>query len=427
MNKKLKGLLSIFTIFITTSLFAQESLSLGQAIEIGLKNNFNIEIAKKSSEIAKLNTGWGMAGGYPSISIGAGTVFSSDILSTPSTGTLTTNAGLNVDWLLFGGLKVRTTKFISDLKYDLAKGSEMLEVENTIKSIILSYYSIAIEKELLTLYQDVLKLSKDRYEREKMSYDLGGTDTYNLIQAENAYLTDQKRLVQQKRAIKTATYQLNSVINVAIDKAWSIETDINIPKFDYSLSAMSDKMFSNNTNLKNQYINQQISEEGIQLAKSNIYPQISAFAKLGYVNNMLTSSAPVVNTFTPSVGATISFNLYNGGSVKRNVKIAELNSNISKVSTSQMKQYLTTQLMQSFDRYTYNKELVDLSVKEVDVAKTSLDISYEKYNNGSISSFDFRQVQITYYQAVYGKLTLIFELIQANTELTQLVGGLLSE
>ena len=48
---------------------AQDSLSLSDAIQIGLKKNFDIQISAKNIEINKLQNTWGQAGRYPTIDI----------------------------------------------------------------------------------------------------------------------------------------------------------------------------------------------------------------------------------------------------------------------------------------------------------------------------------------------------------------------
>ena len=50
-------------------LIAQDSLSLSDAIQIGLKQNFDIQISTKNVEINKLQNTWGQAGRYPTVDI----------------------------------------------------------------------------------------------------------------------------------------------------------------------------------------------------------------------------------------------------------------------------------------------------------------------------------------------------------------------
>ena len=51
---------------------AQEELSLSKAIEVGLENNYQLKIYRKSEKVSELNNTWGNAGAYPSLEFNLG-------------------------------------------------------------------------------------------------------------------------------------------------------------------------------------------------------------------------------------------------------------------------------------------------------------------------------------------------------------------
>jgi outer membrane protein TolC len=48
---------------------AQDTLSLARAIQIGLQNNFDVQIGNLNVDIAKNNNNWGQAGRLPTINL----------------------------------------------------------------------------------------------------------------------------------------------------------------------------------------------------------------------------------------------------------------------------------------------------------------------------------------------------------------------
>ncbi len=408
---------------IVSNAYGQEELSLEKALSIGLKQNFDIEISRQSTSIAETANTWGMAGRYPSVSLNASSFYSGDIISNNSKANLATSAGVGFNWLLFGGMRVNAKKNILNLQHNLAIGTEQLQVENTIKSIILAYNAVIIEKKLSELYSNMMTLSEDRYNRDKIAYSIGGADTYALVQSESAYLSDKKRVLQQERSVKSLIYQLNTLLNVDIESQWVFETEIDIPQDEYSIGTMKEMMLANNTTIKNQYVNQQIAQERIRETKSYQYPNVSLQGNADY-RNFNTNGGYSTNTLNLGIGATVSFNIFNGSTAQRNVQISELNSKIAELSTQNMELFLTSELLKKYDTYTYTKELVELGAQEVRASKTSLDLSYEKFTNGSISSFDFRQVQLLYFQSIFNQMSSVYVLIESNTELIQMIGGL---
>ena len=63
----------IIILFLTSPfiLFSQENLSLENAIKIGLKQNFDIQLSEKNLEISKVRNNLANAGGLPTINISA--------------------------------------------------------------------------------------------------------------------------------------------------------------------------------------------------------------------------------------------------------------------------------------------------------------------------------------------------------------------
>ena len=59
-------------------------------------------------------------------------------------------------------------------------------------------------------------------------------------------------------------------------------------------------------------------------------------------------------------------------------------------------------------------------------AELNMDIATEKFKNGSITSFNFRDVQRTYSVVALTKLQAEFNVIAAQTDLLRLSGGILS-
>ncbi len=69
---------------------------------------------------------------------------------------------------------------------------------------------------------------------------------------------------------------------------------------------------------------------------------------------------------------------------------------------------------------SYNKE-------NLDAAELNLKISREKYRNGTINSFNFRDVQQLHQNAAYRYQRAVFNVIQSYHTLLRLTGGIIEE
>jgi outer membrane protein TolC len=70
-----------------------------------------------------------------------------------------------------------------------------------------------------------------------------------------------------------------------------------------------------------------------------------------------------------------------------------------------------------------------LSVAQASRESTGLNlqISEEKFRSGAINSFNFRDVQLRYINSSIRTLEAIYDLIDTETELLRLTGGIISE
>ena len=57
-------------LLIPNILFAQNDLSLLQAIEIGMWSNFDIQVSSRNQDINRVNNNWASAGALPTLNIG---------------------------------------------------------------------------------------------------------------------------------------------------------------------------------------------------------------------------------------------------------------------------------------------------------------------------------------------------------------------
>jgi outer membrane protein len=220
-------------------------------------------------------------------------------------------------------------------------------------------------------------------------------------------------------------------------------------------------MLSSNTNLKNQYISQELFRNSTRLAESNYSPTIllntgvnGSLDKLnanfrantgntientvGFVNR--DSNLPVYNTVNEtalkpqtitgnSYGAYanfgLRFTLFNGGQIRRAVENSQIQEKIAQLSTDQLKLSLENDLLANFDLYNLRRQLVQIAQVRLQAAELNLQLGNERYKNGALSAIDLRIVQDNYQRAALENYLAIFANISSRVDLVRLTGGLL--
>lgn len=433
-----KILVFILLIFGYCFVNAQQLLTLDDAILKGLDNNFSIRISKQQYNISKINNAQGTAGRWPSIEIGLNSLNrygNSPILNPNSMefGLIdqevsTINPYIELRWLLFDGLAVTMNKQKLDLLENFSYGYSTIIVENTIQAIILGYYFALLEFERLEVLEEVKELSGDRYDYEMMRKDLGTSVTFDVLQAKNSFYSDSTNFLLQELNVKNALLRLNLLLGEPPSNQFVLVDSFTVETLTYNLEDMMEKMLSNNSNLKNQYVNQEILRKDVSIAKADVWPTLSMATGADYTQNWFNFEPAKANTYLYNFygNFVLSFNLFNGGNTRRAIKEARISEKIGSLEIAQLTQTLENQLVNEFELYKIRRQLLEVADVNLESARLNLDIATEKYRNGTINVFNFRDVQLIFLNASANKLNAIYDLINSQTELLRLTGGIIS-
>ena len=77
--------------------------------------------------------------------------------------------------------------------------------------------------------------------------------------------------------------------------------------------------------------------------------------------------------------------------------------------------------------YIARVSILKLTNESLDAAELNLKIATEKYKGGSISFFEFRDIQLSYLNTAVTQLNAVYNGVNAHTGLSRLTGGIIEE
>lgn len=414
-----------------TGVRAQEQLSLSDAIRMGLQNNYDLQLQRNNEEISSINNTWGNTSIMPSINFTMSGRENLNYNDKDDYRMQTLSPDLSLNWVVFNGFSARINKQkFEDLEAQ-SQGNTAILVESTIQDIILAYNSCLLQKEMVDVYEELADLSEDRYNRTMDSKDLGVSTTYESLQAKTSMLEDKSNYLQQKVTFENAVRTLNFTLAVENNTQWIFSTELETNTPEYNLESLNQKLLENNATLKNQYLYQSLMAKETFLAKSAYFPTLSLNTGIGNTDmgQYYKGSTPDIsqNYSDAYVGLNLSWNIFNGGTRKRSVAISKIYEESTQIQTHQMEHRLNNQLLQMFSSYQIHKAVLSLANEQEATAKLNLDLSADKLKNGSINSFNYRDVQIMYMNAAMAKFMAIYNVVQSNTDLLRITGGIIDE
>ena len=413
---------------------AQETLSLEQAVQLALENNFDIRLTKNDVDQAKNNLNRANAGMLPVVTGNFNTNNTvSNTKQTLSSGVLQERNGARnsnlaygpvLNWQVFDG-------FGMFARYDRLKELEQLgeanlklTVQNTLADIINNYYDLVSQQQQIKALNEALNISQLRLKNSNNRYKIGKAAKLEVLAASVDLNTDTTNLLRQMDVYRSTKIRLNELLARGISTEFKVSDTIIIGN-NLLLADLQSSAAQLNPSLQSALINRRIAEVNLKQVKASRYPSININS--GYNFNQSTSELGFARTSTGrglNYGLSASINLFNGYLQKRNEKNASLEIDKSRLQYDKLNQNIISQLSSLYQTYRTNLELVKLEQENLAVAKQNMDITLEKFKIGSVAPLEFREAQRNYIDANARFTNSQFEAKLAEISLLQLSGKL---
>ena len=443
-----KIFLTVAIVAVAQLSFAQEDLSLNDAIVKGLEQNFDIKVERSNVEIAQMNNNWSAL--FPSLSAsiqGSRTTFDNREALSPfailaKTNTSQIQPGVNVNWDLFSIANITIGKRQLEQMQAESQGNADIVVANSIQAIILGYYGAVLQLRRLEEFEKQLALSSDKYELLQARADVGTAVTADLLLEEGNYLTDSVNYVNQLLVFQNAVSNLNFLLDEPNpNKQYNFTDDLDVDYEELTFQDLYQQIEEQNVDLRKQYLTQSVLTSTTQLRKLDRYPTLSLGANYSWTRNTQDiSDWPIAFRTDQETGAvtdsgnnrslnygvnfTISWNLFQGGRVNRAIKEAIIREDIGNIQMDRLKASLRRDLAQALDQYKVRKQLFDINSRRYEASEQSLELSEQRFENGSINSFDYRTVQNNNLAAATVMLQSVYDLLDSQVTIMRLTGGL---
>ncbi len=427
-------LLYILLLF-TSSLQAQESLTLQQAIETGLKNNYSIIIQKNEAAKAENNYTLGNAGMLPRLD--AALVQTNSITDTRqefATGSTvdrqgananSLNASADLNWTIFDGFSMFATyKKLAEFK-KAGDINSRLVIEDAVQQIIDAYYNIVKQQALLQVIDSSRKISDIKLNIAKTKFQIGAASRLPYLQAQVDRNADESLYKRQLVIINEAKIRLNQLLGRNADVDFTPADSITNTELNDLQQSVNDAQV-NNAELQLAGSNLEVSRLTIREWRGQRLPFIDVNA--GYDFTRSKSEAGIVaenKSNGISYGFTIGWNLFNGFNLNRNIKNAKLDYSSAEVRMNEIKTSITAQTRVAWLQLQSTIDIVNLEIQSVTLAKENIDLSIERFRTGLTDELQYKEAQQSYIEAANRLVAAKYDASIAATTLKRITGQLL--
>ncbi|MFT5071862.1 MAG: outer membrane protein [Chitinophagales bacterium] len=435
---KLRTILSLF--LLPVALFAQDNLSLEEAIEFGLENNNDLKNAKVNAEIRKEYAFEIMTEGFPQINVNLDYAFAFEqqvsiipagvfgpteqefIFAQPQTANLTADVSqLVFDARYIYGLKARNA-LIASADYEVEQ-----QRINTTESIIKAYYGALISQEAYSLLSQNEATLRQILNETSATYKEGLIDELSVNRLELNMSNLLTQIEKQRNQWENALLNLKYVIGMPNDSTIILDEEFitMMENFSYEVSAQADpenrietKLLANQAALRKYDIKQ---------ARSSYFPSLYAYALYGTLAqretfNFFDSNLRWYDFGT--VGFKLKIPVFDGLKAKSQVQQRKLELQIIENNQANIKEVIDLQVSNSQNNMAnaiseYNNQVENLALADKILNKTII-----MFNEGVGSSFELSQAQQEYTNTMINYTQSLYNLLIAKLDVNKALGSL---
>jgi outer membrane protein len=431
----MRSVLLYILIFSAFPVTAQESLTLQQAIEEGLKNNYSILIQKNEGAKAANNYTLGNAGMLPRIdAILVQSNTTTDTRQEYATGDVVDRSGATsnslaasgeLSWTIFNGFTMFAT--YSKLK-EFQKAGDVnvrLTIEDAVAQIIAAYFNVVKHQALLQVVDSSRTISGIKLHIAKTKFDIGAGSKLQYLQAQVDRNADESLYKKQLVIIAESKIRLNQLLGRKVDIDFNPVDSIAVAAAQQVDEALTSAL-TNNAELQLANSSLEIARLTVKEWQGQRFPALDLNA--GYDYTKSSSEASLINenqTTGISYGFTVRWNLFNGFNLNRNIKNAKLDYNTAQISIREITDAVNAEVRVAAQQLQSNIEIVNLEDENAALAKENIDLALERFRVGLTDELQLKEAQQSYIEALNRQINSRYDARIAETTLRRISGSLL--
>jgi len=421
--------LLVILFFTGTYSFAQQPLVLNDAINIALKNSYDIEVARNNVEINSINNNYGVAGGLPLVT-GSGSDIErvtdvnqklSDGEHITRNGAVANSAAANIEGsiLLYNGMRVTSTK--NRLEELEKQNQEFLNatIQNTIAIVMTQYYDVVRQQSYLSTLDTSIAVGQQRVDIIKTQLDVGLANRADLLQSQ----IDLNALVQarkiQELAIEQAKTSLLTTLSLRPDSLIIIEDTIIVDSTMMLEDIMNNIYRSPDVVAASMQvtINQLLEKE----TAAQRYPSVYASAGFNYSRSQTSAGNILLNqSYGPYVGLSLSVPIYNGSIYKRQQRVAEINTKNAQLQQNILVRDNTSNAVKNYETYQKALQQLETQRESYALAKELLNLVLLKFQLRVATIVDVKNAQESFANAGFLLVNMSYAAKAAEIEMKRL-------
>ena len=416
----------------TNEVDLSQPLTLEQCIQIGLEKSTSMRNARLNLAIQELRVNNARSGYFPQIFANGNYNFSDRL-----------EFGFEPENYNLGLRGVYTLWDNGQREGSFAQAKENLTAtvsrnERTKQDIILditvAYYDVLKRQELVKVSEQILARSQENTQRTKDFVEAGTLIPADVATAELREANDQLSLINNINALQIAQATLprllgldpGQLLTVSIDESYQLYQDRGtIERIEMPIEEAIQIALNTRPEFEERQAQIKSQEWSLTLARLQRWPRLNADANYNVdLDNYLRERENFSDFRSWSVGASLNFTLFDGGVLGNRVKEIKMQLEQSRENVSDLERSIALAVRQAYLTLERSELTVDISKKQVNNAKLSLDVIQGRFDVGKAILLELLDAQTSYAQALTNEVNAFYDYKIAQIRLQDAMGVL---
>jgi outer membrane protein len=427
-------ILCFFAIMSGFSLHAQNLLTIDEAIATALKNNHDIILAKDDSMAAAIDFSYRNIALLPSVNATAATTWNTlnqdlkfvkragggdSTVSRDAVHTAVLNSSVNLNWVLFDGLRMFATRNKAEEFLKLGELSIKNQVITTVANVVTTYYDIVRQKQQLKAIEEQIDISQIRVDLTQRKLDIGVGAKPDVLQSKVDMNAQKARQLEQLSLIAQLKSALNRLMNVLPGNTFEVTDSIPI-NMNISVDEIRNNIENVNPSILMAKKNIDIAKLTLKERKAERFPTISFNSAYNFTRN---DNSIAVNLNQPFFTRNRGFNYGFSASIPM-ISQARLDVHTQELLYDNQKFLTYHSINRAYRDYEQQKKALALEEENILLAKENVQIVLETYRLNAATLVQLREAQISLSEAYDRLIAARYNTKVSEIELLSLKGEL---
>ena len=419
MKKTLSLLLLVVIIFPATTLGQSvQRITLQEAINLALENNFQLKQAQNNLELADKGITSEYADFLPSFTSSAGyskttgQQFVQDILSFDNVTSQGASGRISGNITVFNGFDNILT--LRQSQYDKLSFEEQVQRarENVIFNTATAYLTVLVNKELLEISKENLETSQKQLEQTQAQVDVGSRPSVDLFNQESTVASNELTVIQRENQLRLSRVQL--IRQLQIDPLGNYEfvvpamnlQALAIDPASLQLDELVEEAMLSRSDIRSEEADILGQEIQLQRSRNAFLPTISANGSIStrWSDPYFLQDASFGDQFfdqqvNKGYGFSINFPLFQNWNRVYQLESAKVQLKNARLTLENSKLAVIQEVTQAYNDFSAYTKQLESAEKALVASEKALETQQERYNVGASTLIELSEAQSSYVSA----------------------------